>query len=165
MSVACLNLLHVLNPKHLVFTGHLAEVMVEPVQRFVNRRALKNARERLQVYASNLENPALLGAASLVIESWRAAWMKKKSSWGRKRTAAKQENEEQPIEIEWLLRCFAGRSGPLMKGSVLVTWMSANWRKKFLIGERVWFILLLSCWAKWSMGLIFGGEKFPFLIL
>ena len=85
MSMACLNLLHVLNPKRLVFTGHLADVMKDPVERFVRRRALKNARD-VEIYASRLENPSLLGAATLVMESCQAAWMEKKVARNPSRT-------------------------------------------------------------------------------
>ena len=79
MSVACLNILHMLNPRHLVFTGHLARVMVEPVKRFVEAHALKNARN-VEIYASKLENPALMGAASLVMEACQVAWLEQKNS-------------------------------------------------------------------------------------
>ena len=61
------NLVHILNPSMVVLCGVLAPVYFETVRNVVRKDTLPSA-SNLDVRASSLQEPALLGAASLVLE-------------------------------------------------------------------------------------------------
>ncbi|XP_022091734.1 bifunctional UDP-N-acetylglucosamine 2-epimerase/N-acetylmannosamine kinase-like isoform X1 [Acanthaster planci] len=61
------NLLHILNPSMVVLCGVLAPAYIETVRNVVKKEALPSA-GHADITASSLQEPALLGAASLVLE-------------------------------------------------------------------------------------------------
>ncbi|XP_078592793.1 bifunctional UDP-N-acetylglucosamine 2-epimerase/N-acetylmannosamine kinase-like [Branchiostoma floridae x Branchiostoma japonicum] len=68
LGSAICTLLHTVNPSHIILCGHLAPHYVDGVREVIQRRALPSAANNIQVMVSDLEEPALLGAASIVLE-------------------------------------------------------------------------------------------------
>ncbi|XP_019630948.1 PREDICTED: bifunctional UDP-N-acetylglucosamine 2-epimerase/N-acetylmannosamine kinase-like [Branchiostoma belcheri] len=68
LGSAICSLLHTVNPSHVILCGHLAPHYVDGVHEVIQRRALPSAASSIQVMVSDLEEPALLGAASIVLE-------------------------------------------------------------------------------------------------
>uniref|UniRef100_A0A8C7M349 Glucosamine (UDP-N-acetyl)-2-epimerase/N-acetylmannosamine kinase n=1 Tax=Oncorhynchus kisutch TaxID=8019 RepID=A0A8C7M349_ONCKI len=67
LGVGIVNILHVVNPSLVILSGVLATHYQAPVQQVIGQRALTSA-QRIQVLTSDLEEPALLGAASMVLD-------------------------------------------------------------------------------------------------
>ncbi|KAM9449468.1 bifunctional UDP-N-acetylglucosamine 2-epimerase/N-acetylmannosamine kinase isoform 2-T2 [Clarias gariepinus] len=67
LGVAVVNILHTVNPSLVVLSGVLAQHYESNVTNFIRQRALASARE-VKVMASELDSPALLGAASMVLD-------------------------------------------------------------------------------------------------
>ncbi|XP_037545678.1 bifunctional UDP-N-acetylglucosamine 2-epimerase/N-acetylmannosamine kinase isoform X2 [Nematolebias whitei] len=67
LGVGIVNILHIVNPSLVILSGVLASYYKEPVQRIISERALFSA-QSIKVVASDLEEPALLGAASIVLD-------------------------------------------------------------------------------------------------
>ncbi|TSN95671.1 Bifunctional UDP-N-acetylglucosamine 2-epimerase/N-acetylmannosamine kinase [Bagarius yarrelli] len=67
LGVAVVNILHTVNPSLVVLSGVLAQHYENPVRNFIGQRALSSARE-VKVMTSELDSPALLGAASMVLD-------------------------------------------------------------------------------------------------
>ncbi|XP_019635775.1 PREDICTED: bifunctional UDP-N-acetylglucosamine 2-epimerase/N-acetylmannosamine kinase-like isoform X1 [Branchiostoma belcheri] len=68
LGLAVCSLLHTVNPSHIILCGHLAPHYVDGVREVIQRRALPSAASSIQIMVSDLEEPALLGAASIVLE-------------------------------------------------------------------------------------------------
>ncbi|CAN9510123.1 unnamed protein product [Ophioblennius macclurei] len=62
-----INILHIVNPSLVVLSGVLASFYQDPVQRVISERALISTKGT-KVLTSDLEEPALLGAASMVLD-------------------------------------------------------------------------------------------------
>lgn len=62
-----INILHIVNPSLVILSGVLASYYEAPVQHIISQRALVSAR-KTEVVSSKLEEPALLGAASMVLD-------------------------------------------------------------------------------------------------
>uniref|UniRef100_A0A4W5KK08 Bifunctional UDP-N-acetylglucosamine 2-epimerase/N-acetylmannosamine kinase n=1 Tax=Hucho hucho TaxID=62062 RepID=A0A4W5KK08_9TELE len=67
LGVGIVNILHMVNPSLVILSGVLAAHYQAPVQQVIGQRALTSA-QSIQVLTSNLEEPALLGAASMVLD-------------------------------------------------------------------------------------------------
>ncbi|KAK3507702.1 hypothetical protein QTP70_034716 [Hemibagrus guttatus] len=67
LGVAVVNILHTVNPSLVVLSGVLAQHYESPVRNFISQHALSSARE-VKVMTSDLDSPALLGAASMVLD-------------------------------------------------------------------------------------------------
>ncbi|XP_013878933.1 bifunctional UDP-N-acetylglucosamine 2-epimerase/N-acetylmannosamine kinase [Austrofundulus limnaeus] len=67
LGVGIVNILHIVNPTLVILSGVLASYYKEPVQRIISERALLSA-QSIKVFTSALEEPALLGAASMVLD-------------------------------------------------------------------------------------------------
>ncbi|XP_063074307.1 bifunctional UDP-N-acetylglucosamine 2-epimerase/N-acetylmannosamine kinase isoform X2 [Engraulis encrasicolus] len=67
LGVGIVNILHMVNPSMVILSGVLAAFYENPVQQIITQRALSSARD-IQVLTSDLEEPALLGAASMVLD-------------------------------------------------------------------------------------------------
>ncbi|XP_070294194.1 bifunctional UDP-N-acetylglucosamine 2-epimerase/N-acetylmannosamine kinase isoform X2 [Salvelinus sp. IW2-2015] len=67
LGVGIVNILHMVNPSLVILSGVLAAHYQAPVQQVIGQRALTSA-QRIQVLTSDLEEPALLGAASMVLD-------------------------------------------------------------------------------------------------
>ncbi|XP_061108770.1 bifunctional UDP-N-acetylglucosamine 2-epimerase/N-acetylmannosamine kinase-like isoform X2 [Conger conger] len=67
LGVAVVNILHTVNPSLVVLSGVLASSYLAPVKKVISQRALSSA-SSVTVLTSNLEDPALLGAASMVLD-------------------------------------------------------------------------------------------------
>ncbi|XP_041641663.1 bifunctional UDP-N-acetylglucosamine 2-epimerase/N-acetylmannosamine kinase-like [Cheilinus undulatus] len=67
LGTGMVNLLHLLNPSLLILSGVLASYYQSPVQKIISKKALASA-QNIKVVASHLEEPALLGAASMVLD-------------------------------------------------------------------------------------------------
>lgn len=67
LGVGIVNILHIVNPALVVLSGVLAAYYQAPVQRIISQRALLSA-QGVRVLTSQLEEPALLGAASMVLD-------------------------------------------------------------------------------------------------
>uniref|UniRef100_A0A8C7GIF6 Bifunctional UDP-N-acetylglucosamine 2-epimerase/N-acetylmannosamine kinase n=1 Tax=Oncorhynchus kisutch TaxID=8019 RepID=A0A8C7GIF6_ONCKI len=64
LGVGIINILHMVNPSLVILSGVLAAHYQAPVQQVIGQRALTSA-QSIQVLTSDLEEPALLGAASM----------------------------------------------------------------------------------------------------
>lgn len=62
-----INILHIVNPSLVILSGVLASYYQAPVQHIIAERALVSA-QSIKVVTSDLEEPALLGAASMVLD-------------------------------------------------------------------------------------------------
>ncbi|XP_014050795.1 bifunctional UDP-N-acetylglucosamine 2-epimerase/N-acetylmannosamine kinase isoform X1 [Salmo salar] len=67
LGVGIVNILHMVNPSLVILSGVLAAHYQAPVQQVIGQRALTSA-QNIQVLTSDLEEPALLGAASMVLD-------------------------------------------------------------------------------------------------
>lgn len=67
LGTAITSMLHVLNPKLVILCGVLSKVYLDPVKQAVTSLSLPSAAQ-VEIVASDLAEPALLGAASLVLE-------------------------------------------------------------------------------------------------
>uniref|UniRef100_A0A671UXU0 Glucosamine (UDP-N-acetyl)-2-epimerase/N-acetylmannosamine kinase n=1 Tax=Sparus aurata TaxID=8175 RepID=A0A671UXU0_SPAAU len=67
LGVGIINILHIVNPSLVILSGVLASYYQVPVQRIISERALISA-QSIKVVTSDLEEPALLGAASMVLD-------------------------------------------------------------------------------------------------
>ncbi|CAB1453819.1 unnamed protein product [Pleuronectes platessa] len=67
LGVGIVNILHVVNPSLVILSGVLASYYETPVQHIITERALISA-QGIKVVTSDLEEPALLGAASMVLD-------------------------------------------------------------------------------------------------
>ncbi|NXF93855.1 GLCNE kinase, partial [Eubucco bourcierii] len=67
LGLGVVNILHTMNPSLVIISGVLASHYVNAVRDVINRQALSSAKA-VDVVVSNLADPALLGAASLVLD-------------------------------------------------------------------------------------------------
>lgn len=67
LGVGIVNILHIVNPSLVILSGVLSSYYKTPVQHVINERALFSA-QSIKVVTSDLEEPALLGAASMVLD-------------------------------------------------------------------------------------------------
>lgn len=67
LGVGVVNILHMVNPSLVILSGVLASHYQAPVQQVISQRALSST-QGIQVLTSDLEEPALLGAASMVLD-------------------------------------------------------------------------------------------------
>lgn len=67
LGVGIVNIIHIVNPSMVILSGILASYYHDPVQRIISERALFSA-QSVKVVTSHLEEPALLGAASMVLD-------------------------------------------------------------------------------------------------
>uniref|UniRef100_A0A7N6BGK2 UDP-N-acetylglucosamine 2-epimerase domain-containing protein n=1 Tax=Anabas testudineus TaxID=64144 RepID=A0A7N6BGK2_ANATE len=67
LGVGIINILHIVNPSLVILSGVLASYYLAPVQHIISERALFSVRG-IKVVTSDLEEPALLGAASMVLD-------------------------------------------------------------------------------------------------
>lgn len=67
LGVGIINILHMVNPAMVILSGVLASFYESPVRQIISQRALTSARD-VRVLTSDLEEPALLGAASMVLD-------------------------------------------------------------------------------------------------
>ncbi|XP_072526329.1 bifunctional UDP-N-acetylglucosamine 2-epimerase/N-acetylmannosamine kinase isoform X2 [Salminus brasiliensis] len=67
LGVGIVNILHTVNPSLVILSGVLAQHYQSPVQQVIGRCALSSTRD-IRVVTSDLEEPALLGAASMVLD-------------------------------------------------------------------------------------------------
>lgn len=67
LGMGIINILHTVNPSLVVLSGVLGSYYQAPVQRIISERALFSAHS-IKVVTSDLEEPALLGAASMVLD-------------------------------------------------------------------------------------------------
>ncbi|KAJ8001018.1 hypothetical protein DPEC_G00186450 [Dallia pectoralis] len=67
LGVGIVNILHMVNPSMVILSGVLASHYLDPVQQVIRQRALASA-QTIQVMTSDLIDPALMGAASMVLD-------------------------------------------------------------------------------------------------
>ncbi|XP_046901324.1 bifunctional UDP-N-acetylglucosamine 2-epimerase/N-acetylmannosamine kinase [Hypomesus transpacificus] len=67
LGVGIVNILHMVNPSLVILSGVLASHYQATVQQIISQRALPSTRT-IQVLTSDLAEPALLGAASMVLD-------------------------------------------------------------------------------------------------
>ncbi|KAK2815921.1 hypothetical protein Q5P01_026388 [Channa striata] len=67
LGVGIINILHIVNPSLVILSGVLASYYQAPVQHIISERALFSV-QSIKVVTSDLEEPALLGAASMVLD-------------------------------------------------------------------------------------------------
>ncbi|XP_008936545.1 PREDICTED: bifunctional UDP-N-acetylglucosamine 2-epimerase/N-acetylmannosamine kinase isoform X2 [Merops nubicus] len=67
LGLGVVNILHTVNPSLVILSGVLASHYVNAVKDVINRQALSSVKT-VDVVVSNLADPALLGAASLVLD-------------------------------------------------------------------------------------------------
>ncbi|XP_010167222.1 bifunctional UDP-N-acetylglucosamine 2-epimerase/N-acetylmannosamine kinase isoform X3 [Antrostomus carolinensis] len=67
LGLGVVNILHTMNPSLVILSGILASHYVNAVKDVINRQALSSVKT-VDVVVSNLADPALLGAASLVLD-------------------------------------------------------------------------------------------------
>ena len=67
LGVAVVNILHMTNPSLVILSGVLASFYQSPIQDIVSQRALASS-QGIKVVTSDLEEPAILGAASMVLD-------------------------------------------------------------------------------------------------
>ncbi|KAK7929334.1 hypothetical protein WMY93_005729 [Mugilogobius chulae] len=67
LGVGIINILHTVNPSVVILSGVLASCYQAPVQNIISERALSST-QNIKVVTSDLEEPALLGAASMVLD-------------------------------------------------------------------------------------------------
>uniref|UniRef100_A0A3Q2VJE9 Glucosamine (UDP-N-acetyl)-2-epimerase/N-acetylmannosamine kinase n=2 Tax=Haplochromini TaxID=319058 RepID=A0A3Q2VJE9_HAPBU len=67
LGVGIINILHIVNPSQVILSGVLASYYQAPVQHVISQRALFSV-QNIKVVTSDLEEPALLGAASMVLD-------------------------------------------------------------------------------------------------
>ncbi|XP_059409700.1 bifunctional UDP-N-acetylglucosamine 2-epimerase/N-acetylmannosamine kinase-like isoform X3 [Carassius carassius] len=67
LGLGIVNILHMINPSLVILSGVLAPHYENPVRQVISQRALLSA-QGTKVMVSELEDPALLGAASMVLD-------------------------------------------------------------------------------------------------
>ncbi|XP_062864844.1 bifunctional UDP-N-acetylglucosamine 2-epimerase/N-acetylmannosamine kinase isoform X2 [Trichomycterus rosablanca] len=67
LGVGIVNILHTVNPSHVILSGILAQHYESTVKNVISQRALSSTRD-VKVLVSDLDSPALLGAASMVLD-------------------------------------------------------------------------------------------------
>ncbi|XP_061625354.1 bifunctional UDP-N-acetylglucosamine 2-epimerase/N-acetylmannosamine kinase isoform X1 [Phyllopteryx taeniolatus] len=67
LGMGIINILHTINPSLVILSGVLASIYQDPVMRLISSRALIPA-QSTKLVTSDLEEPALLGAASMVLD-------------------------------------------------------------------------------------------------
>ncbi|XP_076869313.1 bifunctional UDP-N-acetylglucosamine 2-epimerase/N-acetylmannosamine kinase isoform X2 [Brachyhypopomus gauderio] len=67
LGVGIVNILHTVNPSLIILSGVLAQHYEGPVRQVISKRALISTRD-IGVMTSDLEEPALMGAASMVLD-------------------------------------------------------------------------------------------------
>ncbi|XP_050969889.1 bifunctional UDP-N-acetylglucosamine 2-epimerase/N-acetylmannosamine kinase isoform X3 [Labeo rohita] len=67
LGLGIVNILHMINPSLVILSGVLAVHYENPVRQVISQRALVSA-QKTKVMVSELEDPALLGAASMVLD-------------------------------------------------------------------------------------------------
>ncbi|KTF85704.1 hypothetical protein cypCar_00011959 [Cyprinus carpio] len=67
LGLGIVNILHMINPSLVILSGVLAAHYENPVRQVISQRALLSAQDT-KVMVSELEDPALLGAASMVLD-------------------------------------------------------------------------------------------------
>uniref|UniRef100_A0A8C1V4X9 Bifunctional UDP-N-acetylglucosamine 2-epimerase/N-acetylmannosamine kinase n=1 Tax=Cyprinus carpio TaxID=7962 RepID=A0A8C1V4X9_CYPCA len=67
LGLGIVNILHMINPSLVILSGVLAVHYENPVRQVISQRALLSAQDT-KVMVSELEDPALLGAASMVLD-------------------------------------------------------------------------------------------------
>ncbi|XP_016312519.1 bifunctional UDP-N-acetylglucosamine 2-epimerase/N-acetylmannosamine kinase-like isoform X1 [Sinocyclocheilus anshuiensis] len=67
LGLGIVNILHMINPSLVILSGVLSEHYENPVRQVISQRALLSA-QGTKVMVSELEDPALLGAASMVLD-------------------------------------------------------------------------------------------------
>uniref|UniRef100_A0A667WKZ5 Glucosamine (UDP-N-acetyl)-2-epimerase/N-acetylmannosamine kinase n=1 Tax=Myripristis murdjan TaxID=586833 RepID=A0A667WKZ5_9TELE len=67
LGVGITNILHMVNPSLVILSGVLASYYQAPVQHIISSRALSST-QGIKIVKSDLEEPALLGAASMVLD-------------------------------------------------------------------------------------------------
>ncbi|XP_060920453.1 bifunctional UDP-N-acetylglucosamine 2-epimerase/N-acetylmannosamine kinase-like isoform X2 [Labrus mixtus] len=67
LGMGIVNILHMMNPSLVILSGILASYYQAPVQNIISEKALVSA-QNTKVVVSHLEEPALLGAASMVLD-------------------------------------------------------------------------------------------------
>jgi len=67
LGVGIINILHMVDPSLVILSGILASYYQAPVQHIISERALIST-QNIKVVTSELEEPALLGAASMVLD-------------------------------------------------------------------------------------------------
>lgn len=67
LGLGVVNILHTMNPSLVILSGVLASHYVNTVKDVIQRQALSSVKT-VDVVVSNLADPALLGAASLVLD-------------------------------------------------------------------------------------------------
>ncbi|XP_056120502.1 bifunctional UDP-N-acetylglucosamine 2-epimerase/N-acetylmannosamine kinase-like [Rhinichthys klamathensis goyatoka] len=67
LGLGIVNILHMINPSLVILSGVLAEHYENPVRQVISQRALLSA-QGTKIMMSELEDPALLGAASMVLD-------------------------------------------------------------------------------------------------
>ncbi|XP_016387211.1 bifunctional UDP-N-acetylglucosamine 2-epimerase/N-acetylmannosamine kinase isoform X4 [Sinocyclocheilus rhinocerous] len=67
LGLGIVNILHMINPSLVILSGVLAAHYENPVRQVISQRALLSA-QGTKVMVSELEDPALLGAASMVLD-------------------------------------------------------------------------------------------------
>ncbi|XP_066576332.1 bifunctional UDP-N-acetylglucosamine 2-epimerase/N-acetylmannosamine kinase [Amia ocellicauda] len=67
LGVGIVNILHTVNPSLVILCGVLASYYENPVKQIISQRALSSV-QGIKVLTSDLEEPALLGAASMVLD-------------------------------------------------------------------------------------------------
>ncbi|XP_059192730.1 bifunctional UDP-N-acetylglucosamine 2-epimerase/N-acetylmannosamine kinase isoform X2 [Centropristis striata] len=67
LGVGIVNILHIVNPTLVILSGVLSSYYEAPLQQVISERALLSA-QNIKVLKSELEEPALLGAASMVLD-------------------------------------------------------------------------------------------------
>ncbi|XP_060920432.1 bifunctional UDP-N-acetylglucosamine 2-epimerase/N-acetylmannosamine kinase isoform X3 [Labrus mixtus] len=67
LGMGIVNILHMMNPSLVILSGILGSYYQAPVQNIISEKALVSA-QNIKVVVSQLEEPALLGAASMVLD-------------------------------------------------------------------------------------------------
>ncbi|XP_056136109.1 bifunctional UDP-N-acetylglucosamine 2-epimerase/N-acetylmannosamine kinase [Lampris incognitus] len=67
LGIGIVNILHMVNPSLVILSGVLASFYLDPVKHIISQRALPST-QAIEVITSDLEEPALLGAASMVLD-------------------------------------------------------------------------------------------------
>lgn len=100
LGLGIVNILHMINPSLVILSGVLAAHYENPVRQVISQRALLSAQDT-KVMVSELEDPALLGAASMVLDytTRRTYW---KSSKSRNQSVTDLKTEGQPCAMSLL---------------------------------------------------------------
>lgn len=91
LGMGIINILHIMNPSLVILSGVLGSYYQAPVQRIILERALFSTHS-VKVVTSDLEEPALLGAASMVLDyaTRRTYWRIYLWLWFVSKTAIQQ---------------------------------------------------------------------------